>query len=364
MYKMLTNKKLIASILVFTMTVAAYGIYPMVNSASAIDAIRDASITLSDSDVSQTAKQTIEFTTNHDVVAADGDFIEVTWPSSPETFGAITAENTSCNGGNWSKSIPDTHTLRCTASSGDNPAGSYTFFATTTNPSVEGSQLIQITHIDADTGDIKERVQVRVAIINDVLMTARVDATLEFNVSGLPSATSFNGVTCDRDTTATTTDFGTLNPGASTTVCQALDVTTNADDGYIVTVEQDQELTSDSGSNINSFNDSPDGTGTTTPEAWESPSGILDTYNTYGHMGLTSDDADLSTLGSYNDFTNSKYAGLNASDPMVVMHHDGPSDGATQNKGAVNVAYTAEITALQEAGDYENTLTYIATPTY
>jgi hypothetical protein len=49
---------------------------------------------------------------------------------------------------------------------------------------------------------------------------------------------------------------------------------------------------------------------------------------------------------------------------MVVMHHDGPADGSTDNKGAANVAYTAEITALQEAGDYESTLTYIATPTF
>lgn len=364
MSKSIKKRKLFAGALIFTMTIALYGIYPLVNSASAVDSIINASDTLSDSDVSQTSLHTIDFTTTHNSVASDDDYIEVVWPDSPQTFGNITAENSDCGSGNWNETVPDTHTLRCTSSGGDNAAGSYTFSATTTNPSSEGSQLITITHYDGDTGEELERVQVRVYIIDDVWMTARVDATLEFSVSGVASSTSFNGVTCTRDTTATTTDFGTLEPTVPETVCQALAVTTNADDGYIVTVEQDQELTSDSGSNINSFNDSPDGTGSTTPGAWEAPSGILDVYNTYGHMGLTSDDSDLASLGGYNDFTSTAYAGLNGSDPMVVMHHDGPADGSTADKGAANIAYTAEITSLQEAGDYENTLTYIATPTY
>jgi hypothetical protein len=364
MYKMIKQRKLIAGFLVFAMAVMMYGVYPWVNSANAIDAIQDASVTLTDSDTSVTSAQTIQFTTNHTAESADGDYVEVQWPSGPQTFGNITALNASCNGGNWNATIPNTYTLRCTASGGDNAAGSYNFYATTTNPAATGSQLITITHYDGSNGQIKERVQVRVAIVDDVWMTARVDATLEFTVSGVASSTSFNGVTCNRNSTATTTDFGTLAAGASTTVCQALAVTTNADDGYIVTVEQDQEMTSDSGSNINSFNNSQDGTGSTTPGTWQSPSGILDVYNTYGHMGLTSSDADLNSLGGYNDFTGSSYAGLNSADPMVVMHHDGPADGSTDNKGAANVAYTAEITALQEAGDYESTLTYIATPTF
>ena len=129
-------------------------------------------------------------------------------------------------------------------------------------------------------------------------------------------------------------------------------------------------LTSDSNSNINSFNNSPDGTGSTTAETWVTPRNELDQYHTYGHMGLTSDDADLNSLGTYNSFAPTdtdgitQYVGLNNTDPMPIMHHDGPSDGTTQNVGLSHIAYSVEIGSLQEAGDYENTLTYIATPTY
>ena len=76
-------------------------------------------------------------------------------------------------------------------------------------------------------------------------------------------------------------------------------------------------------------------------------------------MGLTTNDSDLAT-----DFTSSKYAGLNNTDAMEVMSHNGPADGSTQDKGLASVAYTIEITDLQEAGDYITTLTYICTPTY
>jgi hypothetical protein len=84
-------------------------------------------------------------------------------------------------------------------------------------------------------------------------------------------------------------------------------------------------------------------------------------------MGLTSDDTDLNSLGLFNDFYNSgtaHFAGLNSTDPMEVMHHDGPADGLTQDKGLARVLYRAEVASLQEAGDYESTLTYIVTPVY
>jgi hypothetical protein len=124
-------------------------------------------------------------------------------------------------------------------------------------------------------------------------------------------------------------------------------------------------MTSDSGSTINSFNNSQDGTGSTTPGAWAGPSNILDITNTYGHMGMTSDDETLSGGDDFNATgAEAYYVGFNATDPVEVMYHTGPADGSTPNKGLANVAYTTEITELQEAGDYENTLTYICTPQY
>ena len=129
-------------------------------------------------------------------------------------------------------------------------------------------------------------------------------------------------------------------------------------------VYQDDELRNSQSDTINSFDNSADGTGSTTPHAWTSPLGILDDYKTYGHMGLTSDD---STLTSGDDFGDELYVGFNgygSAHSVEVMHHGSPADGTTIDKGRTLVAYTAEISALQQAGDYETTITYVATPTY
>jgi hypothetical protein len=82
-------------------------------------------------------------------------------------------------------------------------------------------------------------------------------------------------------------------------------------------------------------------------------------------MGLTSDDADLNS-GEFGTSTPLFAGNIQASTtPRQVFSHTGPSDGTTQNKGLIKVAYRIQIASLQEAGnDYTNVLTYIATPTF
>jgi hypothetical protein len=46
------------------------------------------------------------------------------------------------------------------------------------------------------------------------------------------------------------------------------------------------------------------------------------------------------------------------------MYSSGPADSLTDDIGSTSVAYSLEISALQESGDYSNTLTYVCTPTY
>lgn len=359
------QKKLISTLLVFAIMVAMYGFIPRPDNANAVDAIVDARDLISDSDVGVTANHIFTFVTSTSTPATD--YIEFTLPAE---FGTTTLANTTCPdaGVNWTEALSNgDRTLRCTRTGATRVAGA----ATTTinsvvNPNSELTRYINITHYDS-LGNARERVDVAVAIIQDVLMTARVSSSLTFTVSGTSTAGIVGGIHCSNDSTATNTPFGTLVVNATSTVCQTLNVTTNADDGYTVTVFEDDELTSDSGSNINSFNNAPDNTGSTTAAAWAVPQNILDQYNTYGHMGLHSDDADLDSYGTgYNNFDNggTLFAGLNASDPLPVMHHDGPSDGITQNKGEAHVIYQVQVASLQEAGDYQNTLTYICTPIF
>ncbi len=351
--------------LVFTaiaLIVAVYGFVPLPDRANAIDSIKDAKDTISDSDPGATATHVFSFTTG--TSTPSGGTLEVTFSSSD--WGTIPSTgDITCPGGGVASLAGGNRTAVCTYAGGTASGTKQITITNIVSPATTTTYYIQI--YNKSTTETLERVTVAVAIIDNVLMTARVDSTLTFTISGTSTGATVHGVPCSNDSTATSTPFGTLTVGATSTVCQTLNVTTNADDGFTVTVEQNHELLSDSGSNINSFNNSADDTGSTTPAAWASPNNTLDLYYTYGHMGLFSDDSDLESGTTYADFDtggNTLFAGLNSTDPMPIFHHNGPSDGATQNKGVAHILYQAEIGSLQEAGDYESTLTYICTPTF
>jgi hypothetical protein len=224
-----------------------------------------------------------------------------------------------------------------------------------TNPSATTSFEISITAGASDAG------QTRVAIINNVLVTANVDTTLTFTVSGVANGQVVNGspTTTSTTTTSTALPFGTLASNVSKTLAQDLTVATNARNGYVVTVEQDQNLLSSTGADIDGF---ANGTYTNTPTAWTAPTNSISDENTWGHWGLTSDD--ISLLGAGSDFGSDQWISASTT-PRAIMAHSGPADGTTNDIGAARIGYQAQITALQEAGDdYSTTLTYIATPTF
>lgn len=346
------NKKLnkiIVAIVIFSM-MAVYGSVPSAK-ASSLTSAKD---TLSTSAPSVLANHTITFGTN--VVIPDEGTIVVTLDAD---FGDITGASAVVCPNNASSTLATTTTsVTCTYSDGGlATSSSNTLTISNVQNSIVGSQSVDIETKDGAT--VLESANLLVAIIDTVTMSASVPATLTFAITGTSTGAIINGIAVTATSTATSTPFGTLVVGAISSVSQALSVITNADGGYVVTVQQNQELTNAAGANINSFNNAANGTGSTTPVAWANPTGILDTDNTYGHMGLSSDDSDLGT-----DFTGSKLAGLNGAAAMTIMSHNGPADGTTQDMGKASVVYSTKITALQEAGDYTNTLTYICTPTY
>jgi hypothetical protein len=222
------------------------------------------------------------------------------------------------------------------------------------NPTSEGSYELDITAGASDTG------ATRVAIINSVQVTATVDTVFQFAVSGLPGGTSVNGDTTTGTTSTTSIPFGTLTNGNATTSAQRLSVTTNAKNGYVVTIQIDQPLQSSTGADIDGF---VEGSYTDTPVAWASPVPVLNSENTYGHWGFTTDDA-TTTRSAPDEFGPGEYAAASTS-PRVVMSNDGPANGTGVGVGTTTVGYKVEISALQEAGDdYQATLTYVATPTF
>jgi hypothetical protein len=347
---MLKSKKLI-SIIAIASLVLSTSLSSSVKAASIVAA----SDRLSDSDLSVTATHNITFTPN--LTLALNEYFEVNLPSA---FGTIAGSgNLTCPGSLTASVIgAPSRQARCTASSGTYNAATTTMTITgVTNPVSAGSYSISISSFTSG-GVVKEGINVVVAIISSVSVSANVPSSLTFAIVPLATSTVVNGATTTAASATTSIGFGNLQVGTSSIMGQQLQVTTNANYGFKVTVEQDQNLTSNSGSTIDAFQL---GTPPGTPIAWTSPTGVLDSLNTYGHMGFTTDDTSLS---GGNPYGSGMWMGFTGATTQEIMYHNGPADGSTQSKGMAKVAYRVQITALQEAGDYANTLTYVATPTY
>ncbi len=222
------------------------------------------------------------------------------------------------------------------------------------NPGASASYEISLT-AGADNGTTE------VAIVNTVNVTASVDTLFTFTVAGTAAGTSVNGAhTTGGATTATNIPFGLIDAGVASTAAQMLTVVTNAKSGFVVTVQSDGQLDSSTGADIDGY---INGNYTTTPTSWTAPSATLGQENTYGHWGLTSDDAALTS--GYTDLYGTGLYVSASTTPVEVFRHSGPTNGVGMGVGTTTVGYRIERSALQEAAeDYQATLTYVATPVF
>jgi len=219
------------------------------------------------------------------------------------------------------------------------------------SPSTVNSYVVRVAGTQTDSADT------RVAIVNQVTMSAKVDTTFTFTISGTATSTPANGTSTTFTTTATAIPFNTVTPGGIYTGAQQLNVTTNADNGFQVTVVANGPMISTGGGDIDFFTN---GTELAAPAAWSAPSNTLGAEDTYGHFGITTNDAVTAAFGS-----NQWVGNFNAGSPLQVFFHNAPSDGVQVNTGSTTVAYQMQIGSLQQAAnDYTNVLTYVATPIF
>lgn len=363
--------RVVAMLVACAVVLWSVGVYSTAEAAQ----LNDVSNTLTDSDRDATAGHDIRFSIPPGSSLGSGDTISITFPAE---FGTSTATE-----------VADTTEPDLTVTDGSGATvGSLTNFSAVgqtisfegvtaaageevrveiasgviDNPDVAGSYEF-VVDTGTDTG------RTRVAILDNVLVTAVVDTTFDFIVSGTATGTAVNGTSTDDATTATAIPFGTLVANEIKTLAQRLNVTTNAGSGYVVTVEQDGNLQSANGADIDSF---IDGAYTDTPTAWEDPNDDEDYLDedTWGHWGLTTTDGNLQGNGTAFTGTNQWVAA--STTPRAIMAHNDPSDGVTgttdatgDDVGETFIGYQIEITPLQEAADdYNTTLTYIATPTF
>jgi hypothetical protein len=338
--------------------------------------------TLSDSAPSVGSNHTLTFVTPTGI--ANGSTITISLANGPFLLGSTTFADVDVLDGSTNLSVAancaatdeigfstSTNLITLTFCGGDGaeilPAGTTTIlignhatFGTTgsrqlINPTV-GSYEIDITAGASDTGST------RVAIIAPVVVTAAVDTSFTFTVAGLGGGVDVNGLVTTGTSTATSIPFGSLLANTASSAAQQLSVSTNSSYGFAVTVTTDQQLTSSSGADIDGFNN---GSFATTPISWVPPTQSISNENTWGHWGITSNDA---TFGLSDPFdvggAGERFVSASTT-PVQIFRHDGPSDGITPNVGRANVAYQVEVSALQEAGtDYTATLTYVATPVF
>jgi hypothetical protein len=329
--------------------------------------------TLTDSAPNAVSNHTIAFTHPEDSTGvANGEDIVITFPIGFDLalIGQedidLLVDGDNVTEANWSVATTAT-TITLTIDTGNIAAGSSTqiligLHATNEgtpntqigNPGSEGSFRIDITAGADDTGST------HVVILSSVEVSANVETVFTFEVAGVGSGVTVNGVTTTGTTSSTSIPFGTLTDGNATTSAQQLSVSTNARNGYVVTVQIDQPLQSSTGGIIDGF---IDGSNIDSPSAWVPPSGDVELPTTWGHWGFTSDDA-TTTRATLDEFGSGEFAAASTS-PRVVMSHNGPVNGVGMGIGTTTVGYRVQITGLQEAGDdYSTTLTYIATPTF
>jgi hypothetical protein len=339
--------------------------------------------TLSTSQPSVVSDHTIVFTTPTGV--ANGATITVDFSDGPFVVGSVdhtdidvatTSDFTlaaNCAGSEQASAAFSGTTLTITFCAGDGgliPANGTTTIqiglnatsqvagnAQLTNPTA-GSYQIPLTAGASDSGET------RVVILNTVNVTASVDTLFTFTVGAVAAGQTVNGTTTTGSTTATLIAFGELEANTASTAAQDLTVITNARNGFVVTVEADGQLESANLADIDGFRN---GNYDSSAVPWEAPSANVADEDTWGHWGITSNDATV-TSGLTDEFD----VGGNGQDyvsasttPVEVFRHTGPVNGTGQGQGTTRVGYTVQISSLQEAADdYQATLTYVATPVF
>lgn len=327
----------------------------------------EVSNTLSDSDPSASSAHLFSFEIPAGSSLGAGQTVTITFPTTPDSFGGVNGVVS----GDLTVEVEgnpvaiDGFVAGASTISFNNvtaAAGEVVTVAIAdgniTNPATVGSYEFVIS-TPSDTG------KTRVAIIDNVLVTAIVNTTFDFTITGLATSTGINGTSTTGSTSATLIDFGVLTANQIKSLGQRLNVQTNARNGFVVTVEADGDLQSSNGAVIDTF---VEGSNVAVPgTAWVAPTPVVTDETTWGHWGLTTNDADLGSLGQFYggvNFGANEFIGV-ATVPRPVFHHDGPADNTTANIGEASVLYQVQITALQEAADdYNTTLTYIATPTF
>ena len=183
---------------------------------------------------------------------------------------------------------------------------------------------------------------IKVAVIEGVLVSATVEETLAVTIAGVASTTSACGATTDVTTTATSVPWGTISSfGAFKEAAQTVTVSTNADAGYSVKAEENDQM-------------GKDGIACTGATAGESVSCIQDTL-----CGAVS----CSETAGYYWTSTAKYGlGFTLSGADAAFLYDSTSEPCTTTGGGTSTNFCARQFADQETPETKQTIMSNAGP--
>ncbi|OGK45986.1 hypothetical protein A3B46_00990 [Candidatus Roizmanbacteria bacterium RIFCSPLOWO2_01_FULL_39_19] len=212
-----------------------------------------------------------------------------------------------------------------------------------------------------------------VAPVEAVLVSATVDEILNLTVAGVSSSTSTCGQTTDVTTTAYSVPWGTIASIATFyEAAQQLTVSTNADDGYSVTVEENDQMNKETDACDSPTSGTADYTDSCIQDTTcgasvcsESTSADWTDASTYFGLGYSLANVDGTDAGfTYNEssrtFSSKQVADQeNSETKATIMTNAGPVSSKD-----IYVCYRISVSALQPAGYYQNVVKYTATATF
>jgi len=210
---------------------------------------------------------------------------------------------------------------------------------------------------------------VKVAVIEGVLVSATIQETLSVTVSGVSSGTSACGQTTNVTTTATSVPWGTIaNFGTFLHAAQTVTVSTNAVSGYTVKIAENDQMGRNgitcpgatAGEAQNCIQDTtcgPTACSETTSQDWTSTS-----YYGMGYSlaNISSTDAAFTYNESGRTFSAKQFADLEASETQQTIMSKSTPAASSQ----AYVCYRLNVSATQPAGYYFNRIAYTATATF
>lgn len=215
--------------------------------------------------------------------------------------------------------------------------------------------------IDSTTG--------KIAVIESVRVTATVDPTISFSITGVTSGANPCGTGATNQTDIDTTTgtnaplavpFGTLSLNTFKDAAHLLTVSTNAANGYTVTAQENDQLGKDGGTTP--FIPDADGdNGTadeTTTDTWDTATGNPG----FGYTLKAVSGASVPFTSTGANFNMRRFPSV--ADPDSPLVATVMSNTTTADSNTANVCYRISVDATQAAGDYENQITYTATASF